>query len=494
MTKNHPYLYLGYFVLALVLSIFPARVVAAGPYGVDDGWAVDHPSGQVLLTPAKVQQYTAAGAGWIRIEFSLLDSGLGHNTWDPELLALYDQAIDNARAGGLKVVGLIDGGSWRGRQADWLQNSVEQDGGNGDNAYFQNYVANAVVPLVRHFHGRIDSWELWNEPNACTSACPYGGGTYVHPSNLSWALARAWVEIHINQSISDVKLYSGGVFGHNISGISSYARAGAQYIDDTYRVGLGAAGSFAWTWETYGVLPVDGIMQHFYLDQGRLTTRELVQQYLDWVRQAYTKYEGDDTPKKTIITEFGWRTSSVSEQVQAANIATSFDALNSRPFIAGATLFRYKDVPGLAFGIVTGSDVHKLSYDVFQRYATFQGRFAPDSVDDAMASYFDAYGQAVLGSPYDAGNGAWVYAWGRGYAQDYDGGAHSKLLVMSSDLGTFEVNDQNGVRRFYLSDGSTTTYGYPTTNQYSYQDGTRQDFENSTFITWDRTNGVVGHR
>src|SRR5262249_19109033 len=168
----------------ICLLLTPGRAIGAGPYGVDDGWAVDHPSGRVLLTPAKVRQYSDAGAGWIRIEFSLLDRSQGHDSWDSDILTAYDEAIDNARAGGLKIVGLIDGGSWRGTQADWLENSVEEDHGNGDNAYFRGYVDNAVVPLVLHFHGRIDTWELWNEPNACTNGCPYRGGTYVHPSNL----------------------------------------------------------------------------------------------------------------------------------------------------------------------------------------------------------------------------------------------------------------------------------------------------------------------
>lgn len=479
--------------LVLTLTVLDGRAFAAGPYGVDDGWAVDHPTGHVLLTPVKVRQYTDAGAGWIRIEFSLLDRPLGHDTWDPDILALYDQAIDNARAGGLRVVGLIDGGSWRGTQTDWLQNSVEEAAGDGDNVYFQNYVANAVVPLVLHFQGRIDTWELWNEPNACTTGCPYRGGTYVHPSNLSWALARAWVEVHINQSISNVSLYLGGVFGHNIGGTISYRNAGAQYIDDTYAVGLGAAGSFAWTWAEYGVLPVDGIMQHFYLDQGGLTTAVHVRQYLDFVRQAYTKYEGGDTTKKTIITELGWRTTSVSQEVQASNIATSFEVLRSTPYVAGATLFRYGDVPGLAFGIVTGAGAHKLAYDDFQLYATFEGHFAPGSVHDSIARYFSGTGQAALGDPYDAGRTPWVYAWGRGYAQDFDGGSHTTLIVMSSDLGTFEVNDQHGLRTFYLDDGSIDTYGFPATNEYGYLDGTRQDFENGTYITWDPINGVIGY-
>lgn len=477
------------------IMLGPANSIAAGPYGLDDGWAVDHSSGRVLLTSAKVQEYTDAGAGWIRIEFSLLDGGLGHESWDPTILALYDEAIDNARTGGLKVVGLIDAGSWRGTQTDWLENSVEEAGGNGDNAYFRGYVDNAVVPLVQHFDGRIDTWELWNEPNACTSGCPYRGGTYVHPSNLSWALARAWVAIHVEQNISDVSLYFGGVFGHNIGGTVGYGPAGAKYIDDTYNVGMDTdkAGSFAWTLADYGAFPIDGIMQHFYIDQGGLTSLDRVRQYLDFVRQAYTKYEGADTPKKTFVTEFGWRTNAVTPEVQGANISTVFEALNSTPYVSGAILFRYQDVPNLAYGIVDSSGVRKSSYEDFQRFSTFQGRLGPDAIDPIISGYFDTAGQSVLGVPYDAGKGPWVYAWSAGHAQDFTGGAHSTLVVMSSESGVFEVTEQHSIRTFYLSDGSIDTYGYPLSNEYPYGFGTRQTFENG-YITWDPLEGIVGHR
>src|SRR5262249_36588007 len=280
------------------------------------------------------------------------------------------------------------------------------------------------------------------------------------------------------------------VFGHNIGGVISYRNAGAQYIDDTYAVGLSAAGSFAWTLDEYGVLPVDGIMQHFYLDQGGTTTAAHVQQYLDFVRQAYTTYEGDDTSKKTFITEVGWRTTSVSEEVQASNVATSFEVLNATPYIAGAVLFRYADVPGLAFGIVAGNGTHKLAYDDFQLYATFEVRFAPRSAHDGIAACFGDAGQSALGDPGDAGNGPWVYAWGRGYAQDYDGGSHATLIVMSSDLGTFEVNDEHGLRSFYLSEGSTDTYGFPVSNEYCFLNGRRQDFENGS----EQSSGRWGRR
>ena len=149
-------------------------------------------------------------------------------------------------------------------------------------------------------------------------------------------------------------------------------------------------------------------------------------------------------------------------------------------------------------------------------YATFQGRLARGVLNEEIATYFETLGPVALGSPYDAGHAPWVYAWGRGYAQTFEGGSHRTLMIMSSDLGTFEVNDVHRLRAFYLGDGAVDTYGYPTSNEYATcmaergvsgprvarlgegprcdPDCWRQDFENGTYITWDPANGVVGHR
>ncbi len=101
-------------------------------------------------------------------------------------------------------------------------------------------------------------------------------------------------------------------------------------------------------------------------------------------------------------------------------------------------------------------------------------------------------GQAVLGNPYDNGSSPWVHAWGKGYAQDFDGGSNGKLMVMSSADGTYEVNDVHGLLDFYLSYDGLHLYGYPVNDEYDFDDGSRQDFQNG-YLTWDPVNGVVGH-
>ena len=202
-----------------------------------------------------------AEAGWVRVEMRLFGS---HTTWDSTILGYYDTAVNNARNAGLQVLLLIDGGSWPGSQTDWCQNNSENNPGvNGDNAYVEGYATNAVVPIVQHFRDRVKCYELWNEPNCWTSSSGtvYTGGTFIYPSNYGWLLTRSWEAVHIAQQINDVTLFFGGVFGHNIDGVNSYANAGAQYLDDTYAKGtnLVQGGSFAHTKSNYSAYPLDGV-------------------------------------------------------------------------------------------------------------------------------------------------------------------------------------------------------------------------------------------
>ena len=71
--------------------------------------------------------------------------------------------------------------------------------------------------------------------------------------------------------------------------------------------------------------PFDHVGQHLYIDVGRPTTEEKLRFYLDDSRDAYLSYEGVESPKMTDITEFGWSTKDVSQELQAENLLTAFD-------------------------------------------------------------------------------------------------------------------------------------------------------------------------
>ncbi len=400
--------------------------VVQGNQGIQGGWPVDN-EGRVMFEKSVVATLPLmqeAGAGWVRINFRL---GACFANWTSggcngkTALATYDQVVDAARAYGLQVLGVLSNEAWVDSQAQWVANNAEQAGGNGDNDYLRAFSRQAALPLAQHFHGRVVAWEVWNEPNAweySDGQGGYWGGTFIYPSNFAWLLRHVYEDAH-QAGLGDVQFISGGLFGHDIGGLVVPVRtatgvrfvrkqgtyrpreplplapgeapaapgaaaapageSGADYLRATYYQGRLRAG-----WEqlkaAHQSYPLDGIGQHLYIDQGRLTTHENVRLYVDHVRNAYAAYEGASTPKRIHMTEFGWETSHVSEAVQAANVKTAYEAFRLSGYVIRAYLNAIMDVPeaGLYYGLTyldgAGNVVKKLSFAAYQEAATYEAR------------------------------------------------------------------------------------------------------------------------
>ena len=165
-------LVLSILLIVLLLTVGPGQALAVsqGNQGLQDGWAIDD-AGNVLFTDAVAAKIAEAGAGWVRINFRLggFEDWTETETFDYSALDLYDEVVDNALNNNLKVLGLLSNESWHGDQSVWQANNAERDEGNGDNDYLRNFSLKAAVILAGHFAGRVDLWEVWNEPNAYTT-------------------------------------------------------------------------------------------------------------------------------------------------------------------------------------------------------------------------------------------------------------------------------------------------------------------------------------
>ena len=463
--------------------------------GVNYGWVIDN-SGNPYLTSTVASNLVQGKTGYIRMEFRLIGTNA---TWNAKMLGYYDTVVNNARAAGLQIIGLVDNTSWPGNQAQWCTNNYENTGGNGDNSFINTFASGAVVPLVQHFYNRIQIFELWNEPNAWTSqsGTVYTGGTYIYPSNFSQLLANSYADLEYAGLKQYVTVLAGGVFGHSIGGIYSYENAGAQYIQDTYNVGINSVGSFAYTKSHWGTYPLDAIGQHIYIDQSGTTSTSEMLQYIAWVRSAYTNYEGAATAKKIMITEFGWNTQDVSTNVQDSNLNTAFNAIAADyGTVSRACWFVWQDGSAGNWGVLTSGGAKKLSYADYQYQQQYEGYWYSGSLDSNIANYFNARGQAKIGNACDNGGTAWVHTWaGGGYTanvQDFAGNTNGTLNIQDSTYGTYQVNNVHGLWSFYLGNGGMAHYGPPKDEEYTSGSGTRQDFV-AHYLTWDATNGVVEH-
>jgi hypothetical protein len=230
----------------------PVVAQAAGrSQGLQDGWAIDNDgkiAGGYQLLFDELGHVQAAGAGWLRINFRL--GTTCYQSWTTAgtaarchpsavgrtALQQYTDLVREADRRGLKVLALVSNESWPGDQPKWLANAYEATGGggNGDNPYIRAFASNAVAALAKHFSGatvlgdgtrvpRIDSWEIWNEPNAYTGRDARGnptGGTYIYPSNFSWLLKRSYAAVVAAQP-TGAQVIAGGLFAHDPVGVTA---------------------------------------------------------------------------------------------------------------------------------------------------------------------------------------------------------------------------------------------------------------------------------
>src|SRR5205085_4711544 len=118
---------------------------------------------------------------------------------------------------------------------------------------------------------------------------------------------------------------------------------------------------------------VDALGQHLYIDQAIGTSSSKLTKYLKTVRDAYVAFEGTSTAKKTVITEVGWTTASVSQTTQANNLKIAYSTFKKTNYVKNAYWFDLQDIPealpSLYFGLQTGGSasdnylgIHKPSF------------------------------------------------------------------------------------------------------------------------------------
>lgn len=410
-------------LLLVLAAAVPDAGAATSNQGLQAGWVVDDNGG--LDFPHAYQRQLPliqeAGAGWIRVNFRLGNTGC-YPDWTTvgctgkTALQQYDTFINDARAQGLKVLGLLSNESWNGGQDQWIVNNAEHTGGNGDNAYMRAFSTNAAVVLTTHFKGRITIWQVWNEPNAWTSnPAPgvYEGVTFIYPSNFAWLLRHVYEDTRAADPNLGVTFVSGAVVSGDADGMArkvagvdvrvfteykprkeapkekasspaatacspSAQPIAANYLACTYLQGQVYAAWDAFKTQ-YGTYPLDQIGQHLYVDQWSRTSSTKLKARINDVRSVYVGIEGAATPKKTVITEIGWATNHVSQKTQSDNLQLTYSTFKTVPYILNTYWFSSQDIPesGLYYGLQTGGSPpnytgsHKQSFRTYQRSAAY---------------------------------------------------------------------------------------------------------------------------
>ena len=142
--------------IMLVMAAAPARSAPlqaplSNVFGLNSNIASRHPTYETLETPANV--VANLGAGWVREDFQMnrLMPEPGTFNWN-----WHDRMVELFTARGIQVIGLLNGPT-----PGWMN-------GQGGPRFIPpdpQVFAQFAYAVAAHYKGRVNYWEIWNEPD-----------------------------------------------------------------------------------------------------------------------------------------------------------------------------------------------------------------------------------------------------------------------------------------------------------------------------------------
>ena len=129
----------------------PAAAGLNSAFGLNTNIASRHPVYETLQAPADV--VASLGAGWARedFQFSRIEPEPGTFDWN-----WHDRMVDLLNARGIQIIGLLNAPS-----PGWAT-------GQSGNSFFPpdpQKFAEFAQAVVAHYRGRVNYWQVWNEPD-----------------------------------------------------------------------------------------------------------------------------------------------------------------------------------------------------------------------------------------------------------------------------------------------------------------------------------------
>jgi hypothetical protein len=335
--------------LALLWLSAPASLAAAGDAGHTAAahassapplGGVNVPGLSAGARPAEADQEIAAASALhaklvrIAVPWATLEPR-GPGEIEPRALAFLDRLVDDAKAGGIRVIATVDSTPcWASSAPPTLLRRCVAGASSRANAWPPRNPAD-YASMVGYLAGRygtqLAAIEVWNEPDQANEA--YFAGPE-KPQRYAAILRAAYPAI--KQANPNVPVLAGSLVGSN-----------GVFLRALYAAGI--KGYY------------DGLAVHFYnLLLGSLRAIHEVQ-----------LANGDDTP--LWLDEFGWSScwprhriqqeqGCVTQRVQAANIASTFRSLARTPYVAAEVLYKLQGSPSEDFGVLGERGTHKPAF------------------------------------------------------------------------------------------------------------------------------------
>lgn len=333
------------FAVTVALASFALAVPAVG-HGAETGI-----NSQDLSAPETVARADALHAKWIRrfVRWDELQPTRGAS-FNAEVISYLDELTSLAALRGHKVqFTLLGAPQWANGSADPLVPPANPS----------NFANDFARPLARRYAGRVQSWEVWNEPDEPEfwHGLARGAGPYA-------ALLEPTYKAIKSEDPSALVL-GGPLTGNNY-----------RFVEDLYKVGAG--NSF------------DGISVHtdtacnlkapndFYREEGRIGRFT----FLGFREVREVMVANGDAGKPIMMSELGWSTTDtrcargvwagqkdagVSETAQAAYLQQAYHCLAQYDYVNAGVWYTLRDTSTFdtelsRYGLLTHGMTPKLSY------------------------------------------------------------------------------------------------------------------------------------
>ena len=314
------------------------------------------------INPATDQPRAAAmvgdlGAKWVRLDASWYQIEDAKGQYDAEWLALTDNAINLAKASGAKIIMMVN------ETPNWASGSDDK---NMPPQNPQDY-ADYMRYLATRWKGRVDAYEIWNEPNFDRF---WTSGP--DPAAYTRLLKAAYPAV--KSADPNARVLFGGLASNDYAFVeAAYAAAPdlGRYFD------VMATHPYSWAEPP----------EHYWYDgNGRVDPYSFAG-YRE-VRKTMLNH-GDDKP--LWFTEFGWSTTTqtsdrhgvmgVDEATQADYLRRAFDCVEQDPYVQVATWYTMRnswwandaDTWEDQLGLVRTDYSKKPAYDAYKAYSPDAG-------------------------------------------------------------------------------------------------------------------------
>jgi polysaccharide biosynthesis protein PslG len=330
--------------LLAVLTV-AALAVPAFAQAVEPGTSPDLTWG----TSNADQDRTAAalqdvGSRWVRLNVEWGSTETSNNSYDSWMLSHYDRAVNVARAAGQKVLMLVS------QSPSWASGSSDKQAPPQNAADYADFVRF----LAARWAGKVEAWEVWNEPNI-DRFWPTGPSAAKYTELLKAAYPA------IKSGDPNAKVVFAGPSTNDYGFIEGAYNAGAKGYFDVMATHPYSCKSPEAVWQSNG-----RVSQFAYLGYREIRKSMLAR--------------GDDKP--IWFTEMGWSTSTqecgVSEATQADYLKKAFALAAQDSYVQVAFWYNFRnnywmhdaDDIESRYGLLRSDFSHKPAYDAFKACAS----------------------------------------------------------------------------------------------------------------------------